>query len=180
MRMKINQKFPVGASVTGSISRRSFLAAGAVAALPAVAVAEVAAKTDRLPQSLESQMDDCVAQLQSILMQMHPETTGCNHRLESRGDGTFWMSVQGYRKFAEYDGPGLYQVSGRLNDIVECWLERFNHVNVRTGEPIAGCFYFSSIFCVDGTAAEETWNYSPKIIRKIKDGYAPTFDEGRL
>ncbi|CUX23955.1 MULTISPECIES: hypothetical protein [Agrobacterium] len=177
MRMKINQKMAGGASAIGAMSRRSFLAATAAAAVPTVAVAEAAAKTDRVPQSLESQMDDCVAQLRSILMQMHPETTGCNHHLESRGDGTFWMSIQGYRKFAEYDGPGLYQVSGRLNEIVECWLERFNHVNVRTGEPIAGCFYFSSIFCVYGAAAEEIWNYAPKIIRKIRDGFPPFIEE---
>lgn len=181
MRMKINQKMAGGASAIGAMSRRSFLAATAAAAVPPVAVAEAATKTDRLPPSLESQMDDCVAQLRSILMQMHPDCNSSVQGLERRGDGTFKLAIQGLRHFIEYDGPGLYQVSDRVYDVVECWLERFNHLKFGTDEPIAGCFWFSAVVCANGSPVEEeTWNYSPKIIRKIRDGYAPPFDEGRL
>ncbi|MCZ7859861.1 hypothetical protein O9X98_00445 [Agrobacterium salinitolerans] len=174
MRMKLNQKIAGGASAIGSMSRRSFLAAGAAAAFPAVAVADAAVKTDRLPQTLESQLNECVAQLRSILMQMHPECTSSVYGLESRGDGTFKLGVQGVRDFIEYDGPGLYEVSDRAYDVVECWLERFNHVKFGTDEPIAGCFWFSAVICSNGSAVEEeTWNYSPKIIRKLRDGFYP-------
>ncbi|MCZ7480928.1 hypothetical protein [Rhizobium rhizogenes] len=179
MRMKINQKMSSGASAIGSMSRRSFLAASAAAAVPSVAVADVAVKTSRHPQSLESQLDDCVAQLSSILMQMHPDCNSSVQGLERRGDGTFKMAIQGLRDFMEYDGPGLYEVSGRTYDVVECWLERFNHFKFGTDEPIAGCFWFSAVICANGSPVEEeTWNYSPKIIRKIRDGYMPPFDEG--
>ena len=158
------------------ISRRSFLAASAAAAVPSAAVAGAAVKTSRHPPSLETQLNDCVAQLQAILMQMHPEVSGSNHYLQSRGDGSFHFSVQGRRKFIEYDGPGLYRVSGRVNEVVECWLERFNHVDIRTGEAIAGCFYFSSVFVDGETTSEEVWNYTPKILRKLRDGFPPAVE----
>lgn len=180
MRMKINQKIAGGASAAiGSMTRRSFLAASAAAAVPTVAVAEAAMKTDRLPQSLESQMDDCVAQLRAILMQMHPEVNVIHHHMDSRRDGSFRLTLQGDRKFIEYDGPGIYLASNRISEVVECWIERFEEINVRTGQPIPGCFYYRSVECVGGVPIGEVTERSwPKLIEKLKDGAFPIVEEG--
>jgi hypothetical protein len=175
MRMKINQKMAGGASAIGSMSRRSFLAASAAVAVPTAVVA----KSDRLHQSLEAQLDDCVAQLRSILMRMHPEANKFHHYLDSRGDGSFRLTMQGNRKFIEYDGPGLYLVSNRVDEIVECWLEQVHHTNIRTGEPIPHFFYFRSVECVDGVPVDDCLeNYHPKIIRKLRSGPFPAIAEG--
>ncbi|NTA82787.1 hypothetical protein G6L13_20030 [Agrobacterium tumefaciens] len=93
MHMKINQKSAGGASAVGSMSRRSFLAASAVASLPTIAAADAAVKTDRLPQTLDSLLDDCVAQLKSVLLKMHPAVGEVEFRKDDLGEGFFiWMT----------------------------------------------------------------------------------------
>jgi len=57
------------------VSRRKFLGymAATSTAVPAVALAGQSIKTHRLQQSLETQLAECIEQLQHILGQMHPE-----------------------------------------------------------------------------------------------------------
>jgi hypothetical protein len=170
-----------GASAAG-MTRRFFLGASAAATVPAGAAAAVAAKTNRIPHTLESQLDDCVAQLKAILMEMHPKATTFDYWLLRYGDGSFRMSVQGNRDFIEYDGPGLYEMSDRCSEVSECWLQRVDYVPLGYGEPVEGMHYFRSVTCVDGMPVEDvvekTW---PKIIRKIRSGAFPAvhhFSEG--
>lgn len=173
MQANITIKNAGGASAAG-MTRRFFLGASAAASVPAGAAAAVAAKANRIPQTLESQLDDCVAQLKAILMEMHPQSANLDHWLSRHGDGSFRLSVQGYREFIEYDGPGLYEISDRCSDISECWLQRVDYVPLGYGEPVEGMHYFRSVTCVDGMPVEDvvekTW---PKIIRKIRSGRFP-------
>lgn len=110
MRMKINQKMAGGASAIGAMSRRSFLAATAAAAVPGAAVAEAAAKTHRLPQTLDHQLDDCVAQLRSVLLKMHPAVGEVEFRKDQVGEGFFIWMTGNPSQSVEWTEVGLYQV----------------------------------------------------------------------
>lgn len=167
--MKLNQKSAFGASAFGALTRRSFLAVGATAAIPAGSIAIAADKTDSPPTSLENQLDECVAQLRDILQQMHPEVTSVADHLRRGEDGTFHLSIKGHRLFSEYDGPGVYLVSA-FDQLVEYYLERYEHRNVDTGEPLKGCFYFEAVLCLNCMPVEEVRPlHSPQIVRKLAD-----------
>ncbi len=150
------------------LPRRTFLASvGASAAAPTALAA--APKSDRLARSLDSQLEDCIAQLRDILQQMHPEVTSIDDHLRRGEDGTFHLSVKGDRRFSEYDGPGVYLVSDR-DHLVEYYLERFEHCNVASGEPLKGCFYFEAVMCLNCMPVERVLHLnSPKIVRKLAD-----------
>ena len=133
------------------------------------ALASTAPKADRLPRSLDSQLEDCIAQLRDILEQMHPEVTSVDDHFRRHEDGTFSLSIRGQRRFADYEGPGVYLVSDR-EYLMEYYLERFEHCNVSTGEPLKGCFYFEAVMCLNcmPVGAVLTLN-SPQIVRKLAD-----------
>lgn len=151
------------------IPRRTFLASVGAGAAASSALASAAPKADRLPRSLDSQLEDCIAQLRDILQQMHPEVTSVADHLRRGEDGTFRLSVTGHRRFSEYDGPGVYLVSDR-DHLVEYYLERYEHRNVDTGEPLRGCFYFEAVMCLNCMPVEKVrYLNSPQIVRKLAD-----------
>ncbi|MDH0907585.1 hypothetical protein N5C66_01730 [Rhizobium pusense] len=149
------------------VPRRTFLTSVGAGSVASAALASPTPKSDRLPRSLDSQLEECVAQLRDILQATHPEVTKIDARFRRCDDGTFRLSIEGDRSFAEYDGPGVYLVSddGRL---VEYFLERLEHRNVDTGEPLKGCFYFQAVMCLNLMPVEAARTlYRPKIVRKL-------------
>lgn len=151
------------------VHRRTFLTSVGAGAVASAALASPTPKSDRLPRSLDSQLEECVAQLRDILEQMHPEVTSVDDHFRRHEDGTFRLSIRGHRRFEEYDGPGVYQVSER-EYLMEYYLERFEHCNVSTGEPLKGCFYYEAVMCLNCMPVGEVLTLnSPQIVRKLAD-----------
>lgn len=84
------------------VSRRKFIAFAAAgsAALPAVAIAEASGKTSRLPQSLESQLAECIERIKEILGQLHPRQAerGFRHDHYSDDKNAFVLICTGSKK----------------------------------------------------------------------------------
>ncbi len=151
------------------IPRRTFLATLGASSAASAALASAAPKAERLPRSLDSQLEDCIAQLRDILEQMHPEVTSVDDYFRRHEYGTFRLSIRGHRRFEDYKGPGVYLVSER-EYLMEYYLERFEHCNVSTGEPLKGCFYFEAVMCLNCMPVGEVLTLnSPQIVRKLAD-----------
>lgn len=173
MRLKLTSTDTESASASGMISRRSFMGAtAAIATVPAVAVAETLAKSDRLPQSLESQLDDCVAQLRDILHQMFPAINAApRNYLQRCEDGSFRFELRGDIDFIPFQGEGVYLVS--RSGMVFKYMVREEPVVTLTGVHL-GCFhYYGRQWNEDtGDWDDEERIVSSQFLRKLEGGGA--------
>lgn len=168
MRLKLTSTDTGSASASGMISRRSFMGAtAAIATVPAVAVAETLAKSDRLPRSLESQLDDCVAALKTVLQEMYPECDYIGVRKDDLGAG-FMLWICG-RPTAEvnFTGEGFYEIRASQHCpagnfwVQEVWSEEVQRKMLR------GSFMFEG-HRVGPSELIEPW----QLVRKLTGGEA--------
>lgn len=124
--MKMNEKIDsTNAGVAPVLSRRNFLTIATAATLPAVVAADTMPKMHHLPQTLESQLDDCVAQLCSILGQMYPSVGEILTRHNRIGEG-FFLSLTGHpTDCVDWTEAGFYKVRASENaPSGEYWVDR--------------------------------------------------------
>lgn len=165
MRMKINQKIVAGASAIGAMSRRSFLAASAAAAVPSVALAEAATKVDRLPQSLDSQLDDCIAQLKSVLLQMYPSVGDALIRHQRVGDGFMIWITGNPAQCVEWDGVGVYEVRASIHCPAGVYKVRRVWSDMDKRHYLYGSYRFDGNFIAPAESIEP-W----QLVRKLEGG----------
>ncbi|WP_430252033.1 hypothetical protein [Neorhizobium sp. DAR64860/K0K1] len=133
------------------VSRRKFFtiaAAGYAATLPAVAIAKVSGRVGRLPQSLESQYQECAARLREILTQMHPNVSKVHLNLNKRDDGSFRFCVQGDVTFQPFQGDGIYIVS--IDGWPSEYLVREKRIITLSGRDLGYSHYYGQARAEDG------------------------------
>lgn len=155
-------------------SRRQFLAtiaaAGSAATLPAVALAEATGRVGRLPQSLESQYQECAARLRQILTQMHPSVSKVHLHLDQREDASFRFCIQGDVTFQAFQGDGIYIVS--QSGLLLEYLVREERVITLSGRDLGYSHYYGRARADDGG-----WDHHEcfisKFVRKVGEVPAP-------
>ena len=159
------------------LSRRNFIVfatAGTAATWQAMATTEAGGKPSRLPLPLDEQLDACVAQLQAILMQMHPEATEVGKVDPARisnPDGSFFLVMSGRVPPMPFDGDGYYMVS--VDGYPQLFRLEHRHTYGRsTGNILDGQdYYLATAIHDDGYIDQPRRMGNPRILRKVEGAF---------
>ena len=159
-----------------SLSRRNFLAvaaAGTAVTMPYMADTTVSDETVRQVPPLDVQLDACVAQLKTILMQMHPQATEVGKVDPTRisnPDGSFFFVMSGRIPPQPFQGDGYYMVS--MDGYPQLFrLEHRHTYGLSTGKILPGQDYFlATAIHEDGYVDQPRRMGSPRILRKVEGG----------
>ena len=163
-----------GNGAGASPSSRNFLAiatAGTAATLPATANTEAVRKASKLVLPLSEQLDTCIAQLKTILKQMHPEAKevgSTKPNMTYNPDGSFFFVLSGRIPSRASAGNGRYIVSMDGYPQLVHLAHRQTYDRSTGNIPSGQDYYSATAIHEDGYVDEPRHRGSPRILRKVE------------